>query len=216
MMLPSRSSWRAVRQPRRRGSQEGLRPALAHTSDSPLPPRTSGSRSVPSTGHVTFLFELHLQLRHPPRRMLHLWHRVRDGTLRRSTFRAYMRPVQTGSATSCAGYRCPSRKVAGMCRGSSLAHSMDSSGTKASSRRTTPQARTAARQTGKSSYGTDSERGSRFVERMPRPCRRCAPASKRPRLRAGGLRSEASRNPAALAVLANMRIRRDLTGSRRR
>ena len=49
--------------------------------------------------------------------MFHWWHRVRDGSLARSSFRSYMTPVRREVERLLeAGSCCEEDKTAGMCR----------------------------------------------------------------------------------------------------
>jgi transposase len=99
------------------------------------------------------------------------WYRARDGTLSWSSFRKYARPHQRrivellGEGTSC-----PSRKVAGMCREIlALEGALWLFVRRADVDPTNNAAERAIRHAviwRKTSLGTDSEGGSRFVERM--------------------------------------------------
>ena len=56
-------------------------------------------------------------LRSQAHQMFHWWHRVRDGTLKRSSFRSYMTPVRREVERLLdAGTRCGHPKTAGVCR----------------------------------------------------------------------------------------------------
>jgi transposase len=61
--------------------------------------------------------ELGEALRDQAHHMLHWWHRVHDGTLKRSSFRTYMPPVRReGERLLAAGPRCGVPKREGVCR----------------------------------------------------------------------------------------------------
>jgi transposase len=56
-------------------------------------------------------------LKHQAHQMFHWWHRVRDGTLSRSSFRSYMSPVRREVERRLeAGSTCGVPKTEGMCR----------------------------------------------------------------------------------------------------
>jgi transposase len=99
------------------------------------------------------------------------WHRVRDGTLRHSTFVAYARPLRDQiNDLLRAGMHCRSRRVASMC-GEILEgqHSMWTFLRHVGVEPTNNHAERTLRHAvvwRKTSGGTDSELGSRFVERM--------------------------------------------------
>lgn len=105
------------------------------------------------------------------KRMFEWWYRVRDGTLKRSSLREYMRPLRRrvegllGEGTSCG-----ETKVAGTCRNIlGLAPALWTFARVEGVEPTNNAAERAIRPGvlwRKSSFGTDSERGSRFVERM--------------------------------------------------
>jgi len=105
------------------------------------------------------------------RRMMRWWHRVRDGTLSREDFQKKMRAVRrTVGELLRLGQRCGVPKVAGMCREilalePALWTFVDEPGVEP----TNNSAERALRRAviwRKVSFGTDSERGSRFVERI--------------------------------------------------
>jgi transposase len=105
------------------------------------------------------------------RRMFRLWHRVRDGTLSRAEFQLAMKPVrrriqallEEGRSVSCA-------KVAGMCKQMLTLREafftfVDSEGVEPTNNAAERALRFAVLwRTG--SFGSDSARGSRFVERF--------------------------------------------------
>jgi transposase len=103
--------------------------------------------------------------------MFHWWHRVRDGTLKRSSFRTYMTPVRRQVERLLeAGTRCGHPKTEGVCREVlkmrpalwTFVHLAGVEPTNNASER--------AIRPGvlwrKGSFGTQSARGSRFVEAM--------------------------------------------------
>lgn len=99
------------------------------------------------------------------------WHRVRDGTLKHSTFCAYARPLREQIHDLLRdGLRCRSRKVVGMCR--EILEGQHSLWTFLRHEGVEPTNNLAERTIRhavvwrKTSGGTDSESGSRFVERM--------------------------------------------------
>lgn len=119
-------------------------------------------------------------------RLFHFWHRVRDGTLKLSTFRVYMRGVPKrveallGEGAAIA--LCEKSKTRGKCKGcdacwtrktcKKLLHHPESLWTFLRVEGVEP-TNNAAEQTirhgvivRKLSYGTHSERGSRFIERI--------------------------------------------------
>lgn len=105
------------------------------------------------------------------RRLFKHWHRVRDGTLRRSTFRTYVQPLREEiHALLRRGMHCRSRRVASMCR--TLLSGLHSMWTFVRLEGVEPTNNLAERTIRhavvwrKSSQGTDSASGSRFVERM--------------------------------------------------
>mgnify|MGYP001563880751 CR=1 FL=1 len=99
------------------------------------------------------------------------WHRVRDGTLSRSTFRAYVYPLrQLVEALLTAGCTCGHRKTEGMCREIlKLAPAMWTfvrvEGVSPTNNSTERSVRRGVLWR-KISFGTHSKAGSRFVERM--------------------------------------------------
>lgn len=105
------------------------------------------------------------------RRMFRLWHRVRDGTLSRKDFVRLMRPVEKRiRALLDEGTRLPVKKVARQCRRIrkldvalfTFVHVEGVSPTNNHAERTIRHGVIWR----KTSFGTDSEEGSRFVERM--------------------------------------------------
>ena len=114
---------------------------------------------------------LGLALQHECHRMFHWWHRVRDGTLSRTTFRRYMRPVQRHILALLEGGSCSAvPKVAGRCKEIlKLQAALFTFVSVAGVEPTNNLAERAVRQAvlwRKSSYGTDSEVGSTFVARI--------------------------------------------------
>ena len=115
--------------------------------------------------------ELGLALQHQCSLMFDYWHRVRDGTLLRSSFREYMRPIRREIIELLRrGSACSSAKVAGMCR-----EILDLEGALFTFVRvvgvdpTNNAAERAVRPAvlwRNGSFGTDSANGSRFVERI--------------------------------------------------
>jgi transposase len=104
-------------------------------------------------------------------RMFHLWHRVRDGTLKRSSFRLYMRPIQRKVGLLLRrGEACSIRKVAGRCkRILKLEQAMWTFVRVQGIEPTNNHGERGVRHPvmwRKGSFGTDSENGSRFVERI--------------------------------------------------
>ena len=104
-------------------------------------------------------------------RMFEWWHRVRDGTLARSTFRVYMRSVQSRvEALLTEGAAVPNRKTARTC--ANLLKHTDALWTfvyVAGVEPTNNGAERAVRHgvlCRKTSYGTHSVEGSRFIERI--------------------------------------------------
>lgn len=105
------------------------------------------------------------------RRMFHWWHKVRDGTMSRSEFRLKMRPVQiaVGALLSTAE-DCRDKRVAGMAK--QMLKVEYGLWTFVGLADVEPTNNFAERQIRhavlwrKSSFGTDSVAGSRFVERM--------------------------------------------------
>ena len=103
--------------------------------------------------------------------MFHAWHRVRDGTLARSTFRANMRPVQAEIERLLEeGSRCGHSKVEATCRDIlELAPALWTFVRVEGVEPTNNAAERALRWCvlmRKTSFGTHSEAGSRFIERM--------------------------------------------------
>ncbi len=104
-------------------------------------------------------------------RMFLWWHRVRDGTLARSTFRVYMRSVQRRvEALLAEGAAVPHFKTARTC--AKLLKRADALWTFLYIEGVEPTNNTAERAVRhgvlcrKTSYGTHSEEGSRFIERI--------------------------------------------------
>ena len=104
-------------------------------------------------------------------RMFGWWHRVRDGTLARSTFRVYMRTVQRRVESLLAeGAAVPHFKTSKTC--AKLLKRADALWTFLYVEGVEPTNNTAERAVRhgvlcrKTSYGTHSEEGSRFVERI--------------------------------------------------
>lgn len=105
------------------------------------------------------------------RDMFVAWHRVRDGTLMRTTFQANMRPVRAEVERLLAvGSRCGHPKVEATCRDLlTLAPALWTFVRVAGVEPTNNAAERALRSCvlmRKTSFGTHSEEGSRFVERM--------------------------------------------------
>jgi transposase len=99
------------------------------------------------------------------------WHRVREGTLKRSTFRSYMTPLRREVERLLeAGSRCGVPKTAGTCR--DILKRREALWTFVQVAGVEPTNNTAERsirpgvQWRKGSFGTQSEEGSRFVESM--------------------------------------------------
>jgi transposase len=103
--------------------------------------------------------------------MFDYWHRVRDGTLGRATFRKYMRPVRREILDLLrTGTTCESAKVAGMCKEilklkKALFTFVVQPGVEPTNNWGERTVRPAVLWR-KGSFGTDSECGSRFVERI--------------------------------------------------
>ena len=104
-------------------------------------------------------------------RMFEWWHRVRDGTLARSSFRVYMRSVQSRvEALLTEGAAVPNRKTARTC--ANLLKHADALWTFAYVVGVEPTNNVAERAVRhgvlcrKTSYGTHSVEGSRFIERI--------------------------------------------------
>jgi transposase len=111
------------------------------------------------------------ELVHVTRWIFRYWHRVRDGTLARSTFRVYMCALRRRiDALLRRGAVCSSRKVAGTCRDIlAYRHALWAFVRSDGVEPTNNAAERALRHAvvwRKSSYGSDSEPGSRFVERI--------------------------------------------------
>lgn len=105
------------------------------------------------------------------RQMFTWWHRVRDGTLKRSTFRSYMTPVRREVERLLeAGSQCGVAKTEGTCR--EILKRRQALWTFVQIEGVEPTNNTAERairpgvQWRKGSFGTQSEAGSRFVESM--------------------------------------------------
>lgn len=103
--------------------------------------------------------------------MFHWWHRVRDGTLSRSSFRSYMSPVRHEVERLLeAGLRCGVPKTEGMCR--DILKRRQALWTFVHLEGVEPTNNTGERAIRpgvlgrKGSFGTHSEQGSRFVESM--------------------------------------------------
>lgn len=99
------------------------------------------------------------------------WHRVREGTLQRSTFRSYMTPLRREVERLLeAGRRCGVPKTAGTCR--DILKRREALWTFVQREGVEPTNNAAERsirpgvQWRKGSFGTQSEEGSRFVESM--------------------------------------------------
>ena len=104
-------------------------------------------------------------------RLFGQWYRARDGTIARSTLRTKARPIQREILDLLReGIRCPSKKVAGMCREILDAqHSLFLFIAQEGIEPTNNHAEQIIRQAviwRKICFGTDSPVGSRFVERM--------------------------------------------------
>ena len=110
-------------------------------------------------------------LKHQAQQMFHWWHRVRDGTLSRSSFRSYMSPVRKEVERLLeAGTTCGVPKTAGMCREIlKLRQALWTFGHLEGVEPTNNTAERAIRPGvlwRKGSFGTHSAQGSRFVESM--------------------------------------------------
>jgi len=105
------------------------------------------------------------------KRVFELWHRVRDGTLQRSTFRKYLSPLKGDIDTLLSqGLACDQSKVAGMCREMLAVQSAfwtfaRLEGVEPTNNHAERSIRPAVLWR-KGSYGTHSEGGSRYAERM--------------------------------------------------
>jgi len=103
--------------------------------------------------------------------MFSWWHRVRDGTLKRSTFRAYMTPLrQEVERLLEAGSQCGVAKTEGTCREilkrrEALWTFVQVEGVE-STNNTAERSIRPGVQWRKGSFGTQSEGGSRYVESM--------------------------------------------------
>ena len=112
-----------------------------------------------------------LSLENARKRLFKHWYRARDGTIRRSTLQANTRPIQREILDLLReGIHCPSKKVAGMCREILNAqHSLFTFIAHEGVEPTNNHAEQTIRHAviwRKLCFGTDSEVGSRFVERM--------------------------------------------------
>src|SRR6266853_1477411 len=110
-------------------------------------------------------------LQRQARQMFHWWHRVRDGTLSRSSFRSSMSPVRREVERRLeAGSTCGVPKTEGMCRGILKLHQALWTFVQVDGVEPTNNAAERALRPGvlwrKGSFGTPSEEGSRFVESM--------------------------------------------------
>jgi transposase len=110
-------------------------------------------------------------LKHQAQKMFHWWHRVRDGTLSRSSFRNYMSPVRREVERLLeAGTTCGVPKTEGMCR--EILKLRQALWTFVHLAGVEPTNNTAERAIRpgvlwrKGSFGTHSAQGSRFVESM--------------------------------------------------
>jgi len=110
-------------------------------------------------------------LKSQARQMFHWWHRVRDGTLSRSSFRSYMSPVRREVERLLeAGSTCGVPKTEGMCR--EILKLRQALWTFVHLEGVEPTNNTAERAIRpgvlwrKGSFGTHSAQGSRFVESM--------------------------------------------------
>ncbi len=110
-------------------------------------------------------------LKHQAHQMFHWWHRVRDGTLSRSSFRSYMSPVRREVERLLeAGTTCGVPKTEGMCR--EILKLRQALWTFVHLAGVEPTNNTAERAIRpgvlwrKGSFGTHSAQGSRFVESM--------------------------------------------------
>jgi transposase len=110
-------------------------------------------------------------LKHQAQQMFHWWHRVRDGTLSRSSFRSYMSPVRKEVERLLeAGTTCGVPKTEGMCRAILQLHQalwtfVHLVGVEPTNN-TAEQAIRPGVLWRKGSFGTHSAQGSRFVESM--------------------------------------------------
>jgi transposase len=103
--------------------------------------------------------------------MFHWWHRIRDGTMTRVEFREAMKPLREQVEELIReGGTCRQRKVAGMCwqlylSSNALWTFVDVEGVEPTNNAGEQKIRPAVMYR-KTSFGTHSEAGSRFVERM--------------------------------------------------
>ena len=112
-----------------------------------------------------------LAIENARKRLFRHWYRARDGTIRRSTLQANTRPIQREILDLLReGIHCPSKKVSGMCRAILKAqHSLFTFITHEGVEPTNNHAEQTIRHAviwRKLCFGTDSEGGSRFVERV--------------------------------------------------
>ena len=103
--------------------------------------------------------------------MFHLWHRVRDGTLSPATFRRYLGPIRAQILAGLdEGTRLSQRKVAGQCREIlTVSAALFTFARFPDVEPTNNHGERCLRPSvlwRKCSFGTDSEAGSRFVERV--------------------------------------------------
>lgn len=111
------------------------------------------------------------QLLSEVRRMFRAWHKVRDGTLSRAQFQLAMRPIRRRIlALLEEGRGLPGRKVSGMCKhilglGGALFTFVDHEGVEPTNNAAERALRFAVLWR-KGCFGSDSVRGSRFVERI--------------------------------------------------
>jgi transposase len=105
------------------------------------------------------------------RELFAIWHQFRDGTLDRAALQAAMRPVQDAFAAALdAGARCPDAKAAGLCRAldrlwPALWTFVDEDGVEPTNNAAERALRPAVLWR-KGSFGTQSDGGARFVERL--------------------------------------------------
>jgi transposase len=115
--------------------------------------------------------ELGEALQHQAQQMFHGWHRVRDGTLARSSFRSYMTPVRREVERLLeAGSRCEVAKTEGTCRDilkrrQALWTFVHLDGVEPTNNKGEQAIRSGVLWR-KVSFGTHSARGSQFVESM--------------------------------------------------
>lgn len=110
-------------------------------------------------------------LRSQARQMFHWWHRVRDGTRTRASFRVYMRPVRREvERLLAAGQTCEVSPTAGMCRKILTVREALWTFVRVAEVEPTNNAAERAIRPGvlwrKGSFGTHSAEGSRFAEAM--------------------------------------------------